>query len=383
MRVFILFFCIVLSGFGTSAAMVPSDWDTPAKGYPAEDPLKNPEEKFMPPLVSQDSLGICYAASASTILNFQQCKQMNVADCKKVPESKRISMLGITRYTRMTKNDENDSLDKNYKEIAEGGDGATVLRTALYSVDRVPSENCASLDRVLSKDFIKSKGDLTDAQRAVWEGLKADYQKYREAVAKNCKDCADKYYQAAVETVSKNLKIEEDQLADPNLRNDNLRVLNAFKKESYEEALNELLYPSKCSDIKNSIELAGKDSLEHNVYPQGEKPNQDQVLGKIVSILESRQPVLIEPICVADCDKKPNKDKPEDGPKYHSVVIAGYRKICKKNNPTSCRFALKVINSGGAAWQKANNDGWMEAAPLLKNVKMDEAAVSWIGSTLK
>ncbi|WP_413576477.1 hypothetical protein ACLVWU_00385 [Bdellovibrio sp. HCB290] len=381
MRAFILLIALLIPVLGTTATLVPSDWDTPAKGYPVEDPAKNPEKKFMPPIVSQDSLGICYAAAASTILNFEQCKRLNVVDCMKVPDSKRISMLGVTRYTRLPK-DENDSLDKNYRELPEGGNGSTVLSTAINLVDRVPSEQCASLERVLSKDTIKSKGDLTDAQRAVWDGLKSDYEKYREAVAKNCKDCADKYYQAAVQTVSKNLKIEEDQLVDPNLRNDNLKVLNAFKKETYEEALNALLYPSACSENQNTIELAGKDSLEHNVYPQGESPSREQVLNKIVSILESRQPVLVEPICVADCDKKPNKDKPEDGPKYHAVVVAGYRKICKKNNPTSCRYALKVVNSGGAGWQKANNDGWMEATPLLKNVKMDEAAVSWIGSRM-
>ncbi|MEK2689503.1 hypothetical protein [Bdellovibrio sp. GT3] len=373
-------------------SLVESDWATPAsKEYPAADPDKNPEEKFLPQLITQDTLGICYGASVSTILNFEQCKQMNVANCKKdLPDSKRVSAVGISRYGRDAGMDDDDTQDGNYKKLGEGGDGTRVLSMAVDIVDRLPSEKCVSLEKILSKGVFKNKDEITLAQRAIWDNLKQDYDKYREAVASNCKDCADKYYQRAAETVSKNLKVEEDQKSTGSLRSDPAKLLAAFQKETYEEALNTLLYPAECSNPTNGIELAGKNNFEVKNYPELGKADREQALGKIVSILQSRQPVLLEPICVADCsDEAKNKCvkacttkecKDSCGPKYHSAVVAGYRKICKKDNPSSCRYALKVINSGGASWQKANNDGWLEADPLMKNVKIDSLSLAWLGA---
>ncbi|WP_413585919.1 hypothetical protein [Bdellovibrio sp. HCB274] len=359
-----------------------SDWATPAaKDYPAADPSKNPEEKFLPSYISQDTFGICYAASASTILNFEQCKQLNVKNCKTdLPDSKRVSSVGIARYGRFPNSmDDDDTRDENYKKLGEGGDGTQLLDMAVDIVDRLPSEKCVSLERILSKGVFKS-GEISQTQRIIWENLRTDYDKYREAVAANCKDCADKYYQRAAEAVSKNMKIEEDQKSSASLRSDPTKLLAAFQKETYEEALNTLLYPPECSSPKNGIELAGKGKFEVKNFPEKGKVDAQQTLGKIVSILESRQPVLLEPVCVADCDQKPSKTDPGIGPKLHSIVVAGYRKICKKDNPTSCRYALKVINSGGAGWQKANNDGWLEADPLLKNVNMDMVSLAWLSN---
>ncbi|WP_413583094.1 hypothetical protein [Bdellovibrio sp. HCB288] len=383
-------FAMAQINYGT---LVESDWATPAsKDYPAPDPGKNPEEKFLPSYITQDTLGICYAAAASTILNFEQCKQMNVKNCKTdLGDDKRVSSVGIARYVRHTNTmDDDDTRDENYSKLGEGGDGTLNLSMAVDIVERLPSEKCVSLDKILSKGAFKNKEEITLAQRAIWDNLKEDYDKYREAVASNCKDCADKYYQRAAETVSKNMKIEEDQKSTSSLRSDPAKLLAAFQKDTYEEALNTLLYPAECSNPKNGIELAGKNNYEVKYFPEVGKANREQALGKIVSILQSRQPVLLEPICVADCSDEDKKKcvkactskecSDACGPKYHAAVVAGYRKICKKDNPSSCRYALKVINSGGASWQKANNDGWLEADPLMKNVEIDSLSMAWLGA---
>ncbi|WP_413559276.1 hypothetical protein [Bdellovibrio sp. HCB209] len=371
---------IVVIPFYSSAqtAMKLNDWAVPVKLEDLKSAKENAEieKKFTPPITSQDSLGICYASAAATVINYEMCKLGKIEDCKSAPESKRISSLGIARYSSDADAGKLKQIDKNYSKLdveSLRANGNTILNVATQRVIKLPTEQCSSLDRVLSKNPVLSNTEVKGAQAAIWESLKSDYDNYRKAIADKCDECASKYYESAKETVSKNLKIEEDQKVDSKLRNDSVKVLQAFQRDSYAGALNALLYPEECS--KSAIPFAGYGKTDVESFPVDPAGvTSGQMLDEIKKVLQKKQPVLLEDICVADCDSK----DPKNPPKTHAVVVAGYRKICSKKDPTRCRTALKVINSYGASWQKANSDGWIESEPLLGSVRISNASMSWL-----
>lgn len=370
---YILIFIFPSFVFG-QAPMRLSNWAVPVNqgDFQSAEDKAEIDKKFTPAISSQDSLGICYASAAATVINYEMCKLGKIQDCKSVPDSKKVSSLGIARYSSAAEAGKLKQLDKNYTKLdvdSLRANGNTILNVATQQVIKLPTEQCSSLDKVLSKNPVLSNTEVKRAQVAVWDSIRSDYDNYRKALAEKCDECAAKYYQSATETVSKNLKIEEDQKVDSNLRNDSVRVMQAFQKETYAEALNALLYPEQCS--KNAIPYPGYGKTEVGSFPDNPAGvTSAQMLDEIKKVLQKKQPVLLEDICVADCDTKE--------PKTHAVVIAGYRKICSKKEPTKCRTALKVINSYGAGWQKANSDGWVESDPLLASVKISNASMSWL-----
>jgi hypothetical protein len=336
---------------------------------------KEIEKSFTPPITSIDSLGVCYAAAAATVINYEMCKLGKVQDCKGLPKSQRVSFVGLARYSSDT--NKINKLDGSYDKLdidAKGANGPRILSVATQRVIKLPTEECSSLESILSKNPIPDTQALKDAQIAIWENLRSDYDNYRKAIAEKCSDCASKYYQSATETVAKNLKIEEDQKTDANVKNDSLKVLEAFNKETFGEALNTLLYPKKCSETGISYPGYGKTQTE--TYPKNPKGiGRDQLLDQIKKVLANKQPILLDDVCTANCNSK-------DDAKMHSVVIAGYRKICKKSDPKSCRTALKIINNAGASWQDRNGGGWIESDNLLDSVKVNEASLSWLSTKM-
>ena len=70
----------------------------------------------------------------------------------------------------------------------------------------------------------------------------------------------------------------------------------------------------------------------------------------------------------------------------HVAVVSGYKKMCKENN--QCVDMLKIHNSYGKTWQKANNNGWVVADDILSALiggsknKIDKARMSWISKSV-
>ncbi|QDK43734.1 hypothetical protein DOM22_00390 [Bdellovibrio sp. ZAP7] len=355
-----------------------SDWATTAQWVPKGEDQQNPYElpgKSLPPKTTIDTFGICFAASAATVLNYEMCKQGSIKDCSTLPEEKRVSTLGIARYAAKPIEDGLTDYDDSYQQLKEGSSGAKVL-TLASNMFKMPTEKCVSLQRIASKIPVEGANDAVAAQQAIWKDLEAAYKGYRKALSEKCDSCASKFYATAVETVSKGIKLEDDQMIDPNLRNDQARVMQAFKEDTYEKALNTLLYPKACSE--NGISLPKPSDVTVRYFPQKEKILDGQsLIPQIKKILESKQPVILDGICVQDCETT--------RPLYHSIVVAGYRKICPKGDTKqqNCREALKVVNSAGAGWQAIHNDGWVEAKSLMKNVKVVAGTLSWLEDTSK
>ncbi len=362
-----------------------SDWATTAEWVPKNADSSNPYElapNSLPPKTTIDTFGICYGASAATVLNYEMCKQGKISDCSKLPESQQISTLGIARYAGQAVKGGFDDYDDSYNQLPGFNmkvtdakkkgiviSGAKVL-SAAADMDKMPTEKCVSLSRIASKIPVASANDAVEAQAKIWSDLKAAYDGYRQALTDKCEDCASKYYSAGMDAVNKGLKLEDDQLVDPNLKNDQMKLLQAFKEDTYEKALNTLLYPKECSEKGISLPDPTKVKVEH--FPQKEKiANGYGLIDKIKEILKSKKPAVLDGICVWDCGNQP---------KYHSAVVAGYRKICPKGDVAqkNCREAIKVINSAGAGWQAAHNDGWVDAKSLLKNVTVVEGSLSWL-----
>ena len=326
------------------------------------DTSTNPDDRFLPPLISQDTLGICYASAAATLINFQQCKSKNI-ECKSQTDAELVSQLGIARYATDPIPGTLEEYDDSYTKLKEGGSSVTILNRVTSGMYRLPSEKCVSLARILSKEIIKSEG-ATKAQLALWKDFKIQYLAYQKAKKEGCEECASNAYSTALNSVTKNLNLEEEPANTEQASQ--TKLLSALSKDTYEEALNSLLYPPKCSEDKNGIEFDKDAHKETFQFPNNEKATLNQKIDKIVSILQSKDPVVLEGICVADCKTKQ--------PKLHAVVIAGYRKKCQKN---SCKYAFRIINSAGKRWQELNNDGWVEADNLLKS--SPQGQINWIG----
>ncbi|WP_413576478.1 hypothetical protein ACLVWU_00390 [Bdellovibrio sp. HCB290] len=365
---------LLLPTFAIAAkAPVDSDWATTAswvnKSADPDNPYELPKES-LPPKTTIDTFGICFAASAATVLNYEMCKQSSIKDCSRLPESKQVSTIGIARYEADAIPGSLPKFDESYEQLKIGGSGGKVLSYASRMM-KIPTEECASLARITSKIPVETANDAVRAQQEIWNSLESDYEGYRKAVAEKCDSCAANFYASAIETVSKGIKLEEDQLVDPNMRNDQARILEAFKKDTYQKALNQLLYPKSCSE--SGVTLPNKNGVKVGLFPQDEVIKDGEALvPKIKEILLTKKPVILDGICVVDCGTKK--------PGYHSVVIAGYKKICPKGDTQqkNCREALKIINSVGAGWQAAHNDGWVEAKSLMKNVKVDKGNLAWL-----
>jgi hypothetical protein len=351
----------------------PSSWDTTATWVNSEPDKKNPYEldpSSLPPRNTIDTFGICFGGSVATAMNFEMCKQGKISDCSKLPESQQVSALGIARYAVDPTNGSSDQIDSNFDQLRPGGGGNAVLDRAMGML-KVPTESCVSLAKIAPTIPAASAKESQDLQAAIWSDLETAYNGYRQALKDKCDDCASKFYQSAVDTVSNKLKLEEDEKSDPNLKNDNAKILKAFKEDTFSKALNTILYPPECG--KTGVSIPNRAKIAPQFYPQdGKKHSGMSLIPKIKSILGSTQrPVVLDGICAFDCGDKDNK-------KWHSAVIAGYRKICKKNDPNNCREALKVINTGGAGWDKYHNNGWLDAEALLGNVEVVNGTLSWI-----
>ncbi|MCO4754432.1 MAG: hypothetical protein KC478_08105, partial [Bacteriovoracaceae bacterium] len=61
----------------------------------------------------------------------------------------------------------------------------------------------------------------------------------------------------------------------------------------------------------------------------------------------------------------------------HAVTIVGIKESC---NAQSCKILFKVQNSYGQEWQDRNNDGWVEAMPLIKRARAYRTAgyMTWV-----
>lgn len=340
----------------------------------------------MPPVQSQDSLGLCYSYSAGALLDAANCKT-GKKDCRSLSPKESFSRLDLAKYGNEVP-DDYQSRSQYKSGIADGGSAINILNNIIHRDALTVNEDCASLDKTLSSFGDNEK--LWEAQEKAWAKLKSTYSTYKSK-EKVCATCATDFFATAVDDIRQ----------DFNLKASNTEILKAFSQDSYERFLDQMMIPPSCVKKANMVNLIGNDHLDLQVFPEvnGGFSNYDIFVQKIKEVLSGQTPVLLEGLCLESNFNLANKQQliknnlekarksksvaPSQGTctAGHSVVITGYRKICKKNNPTDCRIALKVHNSWGQGWQQANNDGWVDGKTLLDRTSYQEQSLAWLKDT--
>lgn len=322
--------------------------------------------KNMPPVRSQDTLGVCYAFSASAIIEHTICKE-NKLDCKNLSNEQRPSVLDLARYaTNPSKLTDKSDPNSYPKIIGNRRTFGSDIIVNMFNTESVSKESCAPFDSIVSK-----AGSL-DEQRAdeekMWLQFRNAYDTYK-IKSKQCEQCA---LDDATTTA-------KDWQKSYNLKTNNFEILKAFAAASYEEFLFRALVPENCGKPGKRINFYTTDK-KMGVWPleDTKKPNYDVAITKLKEQLSYDRPVLLNGICTL---KQPNPEciqTTSNGvePGGHGLVITGYRKMCNKSN--KCYDAVKVHNSWGQAWQDANNDGWVEAKTLLDRTDYTYGTLSWI-----
>lgn len=313
----------------------------------------------MPAIKSQDTLGICFAAAASTLLSAENCRYKKISSCSSIPEKEMFSILDLSQYGWSVGGGTADS--SSTYEIHAGGEISKVTWKVGELIGSAASEECMSIDKALSK-LGGAKGEGLKAQQVFWESLKAKY----ESLKKKCPTCTAEMYSSGGND-------QADELANfvsqnLNLKRTNQEVLKAFSQDSYEKFLYDILLPAQCVRAAGQANFAAWDHVQVLKYPDRGKGNYAGAIKQIKDTLNSGRPLGLDGICL---EKVPTNDCKQK----HALVIAGYRTVCNQKN--ECHETVKVVNSWGQRWQEKNDDGWIDARAVLDSTLYKEGVLSW------
>lgn len=322
----------------------------------------------MPKVRSQDTIGICYSFVAATLIDEANCSENKIADCASVHDKDKVSPLDLSRYSVLLPDDVDDTDRFNYEGLRDGGHATLAIFNAMRT-ESIVRESCAPFDQVIGKaDTVKSAQDL---EIAMWKKFKDTYESVRKK-ARECADCGLEYATAKSDEIKKNF----------NLKASNKEVLEAFSQDTYGKFLDKLLIPDKCWDWENQTRLKGNWTLED--YPKaGEKSDYNKMIAKVKEVLRTKRPLSLGfctqvPLSVKTqmaCGEVKDSSGNSVGA-GHALVIKGYRRVCNSKN--QCYDALQVHNSWGESWQRANDDGWVDAKELLNRTFYEAGSIAWL-----
>lgn len=316
----------------------------------------------VPPIMSQDTLGICYAYASSTMLTTENCRKLN-EDCTHISEKKIFSPLYLSSLGRSQNGSANNSNPDAKNNI--GGVAPNVLQKIAYEDGQGASEDCMSLDKVLEK--VGGAKEASQMQESLWARIKSSYEKYQD-LSKTCPTCAANFFSTAKDDINQNLNITKS----------NEEILRAFSEDTYGKFLDQLLFPKECIRLSKNVQFENTQKVVVTTYPPIDPQNKSKLnrgnyetaIAHIKKALTDGRLISLDGLCL---DKK--LSTPEKCENRHTVVISGYRKICDQNN--KCHDAIKIINSWGQAWQDANAQGWVDAKTLIDRTQYQEASLTW------
>ncbi len=323
----------------------------------------------MPRVRTQDTIGICYAFVASTLIDQANCVQKNVSDCSAVSDNDKVSPLDMSRYSQKLDDNADESDRFNYEGLSDGGSEVLALYNAAFRAQSIVRESCAPFDQVVGR--LQDPHEAQQAELAMWKKFKDSYDAFKTK-QKGCAQCALEFATATANDIKQNY----------NIKASNEEILKAFSEDTYGKFLDKLLVPDACWDFKNQTSLKGNWKL--GLYPDaGKKSNYDSTIDKIKEVLGKKHPLSIgfctqTPLkakSMSDCGDQSKKGDMAVG-EGHSVVIKGYRRVC--NSANKCYDAVQVQNSWGQSWQDANDDGWVNAKDLLDRSFYEQQSISWL-----
>lgn len=307
----------------------------------------------MPRIRSQDSLEICFAMTSAVIAQFYSCKQNNVKKCDRLPPKEEISPMGMipwsnripgTRGGRFSDHASvrygTDSTSQNKRLLGQASSPLAYL--ADNSSNAVLPESCYGLDEVANTYGSYSKEEVSQ----LLADVESEYNRKTEAGF--CEEClVESLHKLGAKTAA------ED-------------ILSALEIDDFNEFLYDALFGS-CTENPLKFRPVPK----YYSFPKGKPATYQEVKNQVIDVLKKGYPLALDGVCSSyengECIQ-------------HSVVINGYRRICKTDGKT-CREEFKIQNSWGADWQRENNDGWLDAEVLMGDKPIEKNALSWWSPT--
>ncbi len=309
----------------------------------------------LPPLMHQGTLGICFAAAASTLLTAENCRVLK-EDCTRIGRDKMFSVVALTADGATADEDDGKlSLDI-------GGATANVMQEIAYNTGMAASEACASLDDATKK--IGGAEIALESQLRFWKWLEQEYKRQHAAVVK-CESC----FLAAYPQSEMKRKLAENL----NLSVTDQDVARGLASSDYKEFLRRLLISRQCRRLSKAIQFESMNKVRVAVYPESKtaRGNYAEAMRVIKQVLRDQRPLALGNVCLDKAPVAGSKCK-----NMHGMVIVGYKQVCDPSGKR-CADAVRLINSWGKTWQAEHNDGWVYAKPILDRSFYTQATLSW------
>lgn len=292
------------------------------------------EIENMPAYKTQDDLGDCRAFSLAAILQqYVNTKwKSDIPDPKNPPFDSAISYFGLLAYT-------NQVPDIDYT-FEPNQDNARSMRDIIDSLskngNRLILENCKHFENLV-KSFSSTGQTGLNKRDEFFNYSRTIFERFRNKDEKNVQNLSEE-----IGKLNDYVKLEFNQ---PTLK-------KALTKNSFNEFLYTLIF-SECKkeNFPSGFRAAAfpLDSMDVTT---------SEIKNQILKGLHLNKPVLLPALCVSE-------DKNDECKMPHSIVISGYKKV--KREITTIEV-FKIHNSWGSDWQQKNNDGWMDADAICKNI---------------
>lgn len=312
---------------------------------------------------NQSVLPICQTISAYYIATYYHCQIHNIDPCSKIPPVKDMSILDINSKCR---NPDDGGAHLQTSLYGAKGDGLNLFNclTYLKKEGTIQSELCFSYDKFISK--FKGNENLLATIKGKIEKHYDNYKK-NKTEGRFCEECFIKDVYEGFFDFEKPAGFKMPAASD---------LLMALDTRTLDKMWYELLIGS-CQNQKRSQVIYLEPEPIAKFLPDYARdipplPDKQSVKNKIKEVLKKGWPVGLG-FCT---------DSSKDNCGGHSVVISGYRKVCKNNGGSQdCRDVFKVENSWGPDFYPKNPDGtlnkWFDADSLFNLTPPSRIELAW------
>jgi hypothetical protein len=334
----------------------------------------------LPKIPGQGAIGICYAYVSAVMLTAENCRALH-EDCTQYKPDQIFSPFSLVKFMDYHDDDNADQKavtgQKNKIMPDEGGNSATIMQVVALDTGMGGSLSCAAKEKVMP-NFTEDAATMREYE--MWQNVRKIYVSLNPKASQvdlDCPDCIESFLKAH-QTDFLQLKAIFPQLPD-----DKRKQVQLMAESTYHRFLGGLIVPKACYRLSASVLFESMGKVKMSIYPdsvedkkEGQTKQKTPLSGNytdamiiIKSVLNDGRPIALSGICM---DKKMRGKSCNNA---HAVVISGFKTLCDKNN--HCLDVLKVVNSWGDAWQRENNDGWLEAKPLLDSTRYQTATLTW------
>jgi hypothetical protein len=338
----------------------------------------------MPRVRSQDSIPICGSMCTATLAQYQICKNNSglYPDCSKIPRNQEVSPFAALAWMHTNTGSgvhelQNHSNLTIYGKDLEGGASDGLENASGEFV--FATDSCFPFDQFANDHGLNAFPKLEE----IFNQIDQEYIKYADKkerektegdICENCevaKAVARLNIPVSLDEIKSSLEASKKAGKDSKQAMYDLTIGNCKEAVTLDQSPKFDKFPK---GYANAVKKKDKNTLKQFTY--------DALIGKVKNVLEGRpgnpgNPLAFDGVCLEYVGKECKKGS------GHSVIISGYRRVCKNNSKcvAECRDVVKVQNSWGKDWQIKNDDGWVDAETLFSYVTADPArmenVLSW------